>query len=173
MKRVYAIEKWCVDCKRCEIACKTFHSQHRDYVKTYLFENDTAFSRIHVEGDETLSIAVNCRHCENPRCVEGCISGAMHQDPETGIVSVDADRCVGCRTCVVMCPYGCVTVNEIPNERGGEHAAPLIGRAFKCDLCSEDGVAGEPACVQACPNRALVYVESMPASDKAESRVSA
>ena len=151
MKRIYAIESWCVDCKRCEIACKTFHSQSKDTLKTYLFEKDTAHARIRVEGDANLSMAVNCRHCAHPKCVEGCISGAMTKDPLTGVVTTDPARCVGCRTCVSMCPFGAVWVMNTATK-------PL---AFKCDLCGDGaGTPGTPSCVAACPNRALIYVES-------------
>lgn len=151
MKRVYAIESWCIECKRCEVACKTAHSKSKDTVKALLYEQPAPFSRIHVEGNLQLSLAVNCRHCAQPKCVEGCISGAMKKDPVTGIVTSDPDKCVGCRTCVSMCPFGCVTVTEV-NGRD---------IALKCDLCQGgDGQPGEPSCVAACPNRALIYVES-------------
>lgn len=151
MKRIYAIETWCIDCKRCEVACKTFHSKYRNAVKTYQLEDLTAHNRVHVEGTKMLSIAVNCRHCAKPKCVEGCISGAMRKNPATGVVTSDPEKCVGCRTCVSMCPFGCVQVEDI--------GAKAI--AFKCDLCGDGhGQPGEPSCVAACPNRALIYVES-------------
>lgn len=151
VKRIYALESWCIDCKRCEVACKTSHSASKDTVKALLFEDPSPINRVHVEGDAQLSIAVNCRHCEHPKCVEGCISGAMRKDPETGVVTCDQAKCVGCRTCVSMCPYGCVSVRSW----GGRDVA------FKCDLCGDGaGQPGDPACVAACPNRALIYVES-------------
>ncbi len=151
MKRIYAIESWCVDCRRCEVACKTFHSRSGDPVKAYMHEFPEPQSRVHVEGGKFLSVAVNCRHCDEPKCVEGCISGAMRKDPVTGLVTSDPNKCVGCRTCVSMCPYGCVSVE----------AAVEKEIAYKCDLCcDENGVPGEPRCVETCPNRALIYVES-------------
>ena len=160
MKRVYAREEWCVDCGRCEVACKTAHSKFRDTVKTYRFEGDSAWSRIHVEGGPMLSFAMSCRHCEHPRCVDGCISGALRKDPETGIVLVDEARCVGCGTCVSACPFGCIALHNAAGWQASFAAgAPAKDRAFKCDLCQIDGVPGEPACVAACPNRALVYEE--------------
>lgn len=150
MKRIYAIEQWCIDCKRCEVACKTFHSKSKDTVKAYKLEKDS-LNRINVEGTQVLSIAINCRHCAQPKCVEGCISGAMTKKPNTGIVTVDQSKCVGCRTCVSMCPFGAVRVLE--------RSSGCV--AFKCDLCGEVlGEPGNPSCVAACPNNALVYVES-------------
>lgn len=145
MKRVYAIEGWCIDCKRCEVACKTFHSKSQDIVKAYKCE-DAPSARIHVEGDLQLSLAVNCRHCPDPKCVDACISGAMTKDLETGVVTSDPEKCVGCRTCEAVCPFGCVQIEAV---------------ALKCDLCGDgQGQPGDPACVSACPNRALIYVES-------------
>lgn len=151
MKRIYALETWCIDCKRCEVACKTSHSASKDTVKALLHEDPAPIARVRVEGTAQLSIAVNCRHCDDPACVRGCISGAMRKDPMTGVVTCDQRKCVGCRTCVSMCPYGCVSV--------AHHGAREV--AFKCDLCGDGfGQPGDPACVAACPNRALIYVES-------------
>lgn len=146
MKRVYALEAWCVDCKRCEVACKASHAKSHDIVSA-VKSGEPLWPRVRVEGDSHLSIAVNCRHCPHPKCVEGCISGAMRKDPLTGVVTSDAEKCVGCATCVSMCPVGAVWVRN--------------GKALKCDLCGDGaGVPGDPACVAACPNKALVYVES-------------
>ena len=151
MKRIYAIESWCLDCKRCEIACKTRHSATRDTVRALTKEDPAPTARVRVEGDLKISLAVNCRHCEHPKCVEGCISGAMRKDPETGLVTSDPSKCVGCRTCVSMCPFGCVQVVSV------------AGRdiALKCDLCTDDDrTPGSPSCVAACPHGALRAVES-------------
>lgn len=151
MKRIYAIESWCINCKRCEVACKTFHSMSKSTTKAYKTEAPAPQNRVHVEGTKVLSIAVNCRHCTHPKCVEGCISGAMTKDPRTGVVTSNPDKCVGCRTCVSMCPFGAVRIEEA--------AEKFI--AYKCDLCGDGhGEPGEPSCVAACPNRALIYVES-------------
>ena len=151
MKRIYAIESWCIDCKRCEVACKTFHSKSRNTVKAFTVEYPTPQNRVHVEGSKHLSLAVNCRHCEHPKCVEGCISGAMTKDPKTGVVTSNPEKCVGCRTCMSMCPFGAVRIEDVAEK----------GIAYKCDLCGDGlGAPGEPSCVAACPNRALIYVES-------------
>lgn len=150
MKRVYAIEAWCINCRRCEVACKAFHSASGRPQKPSS-EGLQPQSRVRVEGGSALSIAVNCRHCAQPRCVEGCISGAMTKNPETGVVTSDPTKCVGCRTCVSMCPFGAVKIAQ----------GPVKEVAFKCDLCGDEpGRPGEPSCVKACPNLALIYIES-------------
>ncbi|MDO4153874.1 MAG: 4Fe-4S dicluster domain-containing protein [Clostridia bacterium] len=141
MKKVIAREELCLNCKLCEVYCRTAHSVSKDVVRAHLKENPVPVSRITVEGDNLDSVAVNCRHCDDPACVAACITGAMQKDPETGIVSCDESRCIGCMTCLAVCPVGCIKTGKA---------------AVKCDLCQE---TGEPACVKNCPNRALVYVE--------------
>ncbi len=141
MKRVYSNEKLCLDCKLCEVYCKAAHSKSKDVIKAYKEETPAPEARIRVEGGKLLSVAVSCRHCDEPECVTACITGAMQKDPLTGRVMNDPERCVGCMTCAAACPYGCIKVGDI---------------ALKCDLCD---LTGEPACVKHCPNNALIYVE--------------
>ena len=89
MKRIYAIPEWCVNCRRCEVACKAQHSPWPgNIVKAFTLAGDEIYNRVRVEGDNIVSFAANCRHCAKPKCVEGCISGAMQRDPETGVVTL-------------------------------------------------------------------------------------
>ena len=53
-------------------------------MKAFTLAGDEIYNRVRVEGDSIVSFAANCRHCAKPKCVEGCISGAMQRDPETG-----------------------------------------------------------------------------------------
>lgn len=140
MKKVIAKENLCLNCRLCEVYCKTAHSKSKDPLRAYLNEPELQ-SRITVCGDNQKSVAVQCRHCDNPKCVEACITGAMQKDPVTGVVACDADKCIGCMTCLAVCPFGCIKIGET---------------AVKCDLCQGEE---EPACVKNCPNRALVYLE--------------
>ena len=94
------------------------------------------------EGPGGISFAVACRHCSEPLCVRGCISGALQV--RDGVVTIDESKCVGCYTCVASCPYGAV----LP----GAH-----GAVQKCELCTQSG--GVPACVEHCPNKAIVFEE--------------
>lgn len=100
--------------------------------------------KIRVEGDNNISFAVNCRHCDAEPCIKGCISGALSRGKD-GIVRVDRDKCVGCYTCVMLCPFGAI----MPGDGGAVQ---------KCQLCT-DNSCGEPACVAHCPNRAIVFEE--------------
>ena len=141
MKRVYVNEEWCLGCHLCEYNCAFANAGLHDMA--YALKDKKIFPRIHVEGDDRITFAVSCRHCEDPLCVKCCIAGALSK--EDGVIRIDPDRCVGCYTCVLVCPYGAL----MPNEKGVMQ---------KCELCLENAV-GEPACVLGCPNKAIVYEE--------------
>lgn len=141
MKRVYAKEELCLNCRLCEVYCKTAHSLSKDVLTANKYESPIPLARLSVYGDNIRSVAVNCRHCKNPKCVEACITGAMSKDVKTGIVSVDENKCIGCMTCLAVCPFGCIKAGKT---------------AVKCDLCQSEA---QPACVKNCPNRALVYTD--------------
>ncbi|MDK2820304.1 MAG: anaerobic carbon-monoxide dehydrogenase iron sulfur subunit [Clostridia bacterium] len=146
MKKVYARPAYCMNCHLCEVNCIVAHSKSRNLLKAFKKEKLRGTARVFVEERKPISIAVQCRHCNDPRCVAGCISGAMVKDTETGIVYCQEEKCVGCWTCVVSCPYGVIRPIEIDGRK-----LPL-----KCDLCKE---YEEPACVVGCPNKALVFEE--------------
>lgn len=141
MKRVFVNEKWCLGCHLCEYNCAFANSGLTDMVKA--LKSKPIYPRIRVEGDEKITYAVSCRHCTDPLCVNSCISGALHL--ENGTVCIDHDKCVGCLTCVLVCPYGAIAE--------GEH-----GAVQKCELCLKNS-AGAPACVAGCINGAIVYEE--------------
>ena len=142
MKRIYANEKLCVNCRLCEVYCKTAHSLSKDVLKANKYEDPAPVSRVTVYGDKFISAALNCRHCDDPKCVRACITGAMTKDKKTGIVYINEEKCIGCMTCLAVCPYGCIKEGRT---------------AVKCDLCRNEN--GGPACVKNCPNNALVYTE--------------
>ncbi len=141
MKRVYVNEEWCLGCHLCEYNCAFANSGLNDMVKA--LKDKPIFPNVHIEEDAGITYAVSCRHCTDPLCVKSCIAGAISK--EDGVVKIDRSKCVGCLTCVLVCPYGAV-------------AAGANGAAQKCELCLENS-CGEPACVKGCPNNAIVYEE--------------
>jgi anaerobic dimethyl sulfoxide reductase subunit B (iron-sulfur subunit) len=93
------------------------------------------------------SLSLACNHCAEPVCAEVCPTGAIARRDD-GLVLIDGGRCVGCRYCAWACPYGAPQYDE------------RAGRMTKCDLCADDLAAGRrPACVAACPMRALELVQ--------------
>ena len=143
MKRVYVNEPWCLGCHLCEYYCAFANSGLPSMVDA--LKNKAIHPFIQVEGDQNVSFAVNCRHCDDAPCVKACITGALSRG-EDGVVAIDQEKCIGCYTCILTCPYGCV----IPSEDG--HVVQ------KCELCTNNSM-GDPACVKGCPNRAIVFEE--------------
>ncbi|MGN1083941.1 MAG: 4Fe-4S dicluster domain-containing protein [Lachnospiraceae bacterium] len=141
MKKVFVNEEWCLGCRLCEYNCAFANSGMSDMVKA--LKDKPIYPRIHVEEDGKITYAVSCRHCDDPICVKSCISGALSK--KDGTVCIDHEKCVGCFTCILVCPYGAIT-----HDNGGA--------VQKCELCIQNS-CGSPACVKGCPNRAIVYEE--------------
>ncbi|MEZ4357520.1 MAG: 4Fe-4S dicluster domain-containing protein [Eubacteriales bacterium] len=141
MKRIYVNEKWCLACHLCEYYCAYAATNIKDMAKA--LKNIKINPRIHIEERGNISFAVSCRHCEEPLCVKGCISGALTR--KDGLITIDQDKCVGCYTCILSCPYGAI----MPSVNGAMQ---------KCELCTQS-LTGEPACVAGCPNNAIVFEE--------------
>ena len=141
MKRIYVNEEWCLGCRLCEYNCAFANSGLKNMAQA--LKGKPIFPRIHVEDNGRITYAVSCRHCDDPLCVKSCIAGAIRK--ENGVVKIDRDRCVGCFTCVLVCPYGALAADE-------------NGVMQKCELCLANA-CGAPACVKGCPNNAIVYEE--------------
>ena len=141
MKRVYVNEKWCLGCRLCEYYCAFAGLGGADIART--LKGVKINPHIKIEEKDGISFAVSCRHCKQPLCVKGCITGALKiQD---GVIIINDKKCVGCFTCVLCCPYGAISP--------GEH-----GAVQKCELCIKTQ-NGLPACVEGCPNNAIVFEE--------------
>ncbi len=145
VKKILIKEEYCMGCRLCEIYCITEHSKSKNIIKAFKKEIPKPLSRILVEEKEYITFALQCRHCDDAPCIKACMTGAMHRDPETNAVIVDTEKCVGCWMCIMVCPYG-----AIQRDTSGKKVAS------KCDLCADREI---PACVENCPNEALVLVE--------------
>lgn len=141
MKRIYVNEKWCLGCHLCEYYCAFANSGKDSMVKA--LKNVTINPRIRIEEMGGISFAVSCRHCEEPLCTKSCITGALSVND--GVIQIDKDKCVGCYTCILTCPYGAI----VPSDNGAIQ---------KCELCINNSL-GKPACVAGCPNKAIVFEE--------------
>jgi len=122
----------CVACRTCEIVCSLF--------KTGECNPKEARIRVVVFDEEGFYTPTTCFQCKEAWCAQTCPASAIIRDTETGALVVDKDKCVGCRMCTMICPFGQVFIST------------LTGKSSKCDLCS-----GDPACVKFCPTEALKF----------------
>lgn len=149
MKEIFVRLDRCLGCRSCEIACAVEHSATKNLLSA-IVEKPVPRKRTQVEYVLGQNIPLLCRHCEDAPCVRVCRTAALSQDPITRIVTHNPDSCIGCWMCSMVCLYG------------------MIGRelerrvAIKCDCCPDRDV---PACVEACPTKALVYMEEAEFAD--------
>jgi len=128
----------CTGCKQCELACS--------WVQTGAFQPSRSLIRVHVFDEEASFAPYTCFQCDEAWCLQACPVNAIDVDAESGAKIVIDEACVGCKLCVIACPFGTIFF-----DKGTEVAA-------KCDLC-----AGDPACARACPTDAIEYAAVDPA----------
>jgi len=136
----------CTGCKACVSACHSMNGldEHETWRGVgLLMDSPDAYDARRRSGFQQ-NITTACHHCVDPACLNGCPVLAYDKDPATGIVRHLDDQCIGCQYCVMMCPY------EVPQY------SKARGIVRKCDMCHSRLAAGEaPACVQACPTKAI------------------
>jgi len=131
----------CLGCRTCQVACCDKHNlePHVLFRSVSTFETGAfpAVGAYHYSGA--------CNHCENPKCVKGCPTGAMYK-AEDGTVQHNDDKCIGCKYCIWNCPYG------VPQFLEGDDIVK------KCDSCKDlRDEGGNPACVDSCVARCLEW----------------
>ena len=132
----------CVGCGACVVACRT----ENDLPPKVSWRRVLQVNRPRAGGGPTYHLSVACHHCEHPPCVKGCPTGALEKGTD-GIVRLISDRCIGCRYCEMTCPFGAPSFDE------------TAGVMTKCHLCHHRlAEGGTPACVEACPTKALDIV---------------
>lgn len=140
----------CVGCNACSEACAEAHGLPEPNTDDAVRKDTTptqwsVVNRFEVDGEEIFAKR-QCMHCLEPACASSCLTEAMHRT-ESGAVVWDEDRCMGCRYCMVSCPF------DIPKYEY-DSATP---RVQKCRLCFEETSQGKkPACVEACDD-ALMF----------------
>ncbi len=152
----------CIGCRNCEWACKKAHDLPTADLDTYsdksVFKNmrrpdESALTVVNQydninNSNLPINVKVQCMHCDHPACVSACIVGAFSKN-ENGAVTWDTDKCIGCRYCMVACPF------QVPAFEFDKALNPHI---MKCDFCFERTKVGKlPACVEICPVEALTY----------------
>ncbi len=141
LKEIFVKTDICTGCNTCKLACAVEHSQSKNIFGA-IGETPKPKSRVYVEYlPENTKVPILCRHCEDAPCVNACISGAISRTDLNTVVT-DNDKCIGCWTCVMVCPYGVIGRDKIQ------------AKAYRCDRCPDLEI---PACVSSCPTNALVY----------------
>jgi Fe-S-cluster-containing hydrogenase components 2 len=162
---VIANSNRCTGCKTCEVACFTAHNKNNNVVATVGTITTSVIPRLNVIKNENFSVPIQCRHCDDAPCANGCPVGAIKQENNT--IVIDEKTCIGCKTCLMSCPFGAIDLLpqydngqqviqdslKQEGENGSEETWKII--AYKCDLCKE---SGKPACVNACPQKVLTLV---------------
>lgn len=136
-------DKRCANCGACVIACADRKNlgTHCDIRKLLQFE------RGEFPNVEARTLSTSCYHCDNPKCVEVCPTGAMHVEKKFHTVQVDRNQCINCHTCVKGCPYGQITLDD-------------DDKIMKCDFCIDELKEGkQPVCIEACVLRCLHIVD--------------
>jgi Fe-S-cluster-containing dehydrogenase component len=174
----------CVGCKACVSGCKRANDMPVDISPDQRGWNegtwDTAKDlsartlnviKVYQNGDMAEKdreengyafIKRQCLHCVDPSCVSCCPVSAMTKDPETGIVSHDPDRCIGCRYCVYACPF------QVPKY---DFEGPF-GQIHKCQLCKHRLAEGElPGCADSCPTGATLFGRFKDLREEAQRRL--
>jgi carbon-monoxide dehydrogenase iron sulfur subunit len=132
-KALYINYEKCTGCRLCELVCAVKHdgisNPMRSRIKVMKWE---------MEG---LYIPMSCQQCQDAPCLNVCPVKAISLDEEMGRVMVDYDVCIGCRSCVAVCPFGAMNFNVIDKK------------VIKCDLCD-----GDPQCVRFCDRKAVDFV---------------
>ena len=146
-------------CQKCVDACK----QENGWEAEPHSPHDVQWIRkVNVKDPATgfmMSLPVMCQHCANPPCVDVCPTGASMQRAD-GIVRVNMHICIGCRYCMMACPYKARSFvhEDIPEEKKRFHAPMGKGCVTSCDFCAHRVDAGKiPACAEACPEGAMLF----------------
>jgi molybdopterin-containing oxidoreductase family iron-sulfur binding subunit len=139
--------KRCIGCYGCQVSCKAENGTRPGTTYARLLKKEWGT----YPDVKRLSIPVLCNHCSEPPCVDVCPTGASQKQDHDGIVFVDGDVCVGCRACVMACPYGARYYQD------AEYTY-FEGVVEKCDFCRHRLAEGlEPACVTNCMSKARIF----------------
>ena len=131
----------CIGCRACEQACKETHGFPMESEPKL---SPTALTIVEDHGERF--VRRMCMHCQDPACASACLVGALKKTA-AGPVTYEASKCIGCRYCLVACPF------SVPRYEW----AKLVPYVKKCDMCAErQAKGGQPACVEACPTGASI-----------------
>jgi len=143
MKKIYYEASKCLACKTCEIVCAVGKSASKELFSS-ISEGTKPLTCVKVKEVQGKNFPIACRHCKAHPCVDACIARALAYDAKKARVIHDKDRCIGCWMCVMVCPYGAIRDNK------------KLKVPVRCDLCEDED---EPRCINACPVKAIMFLE--------------
>lgn len=156
--------KRCIGCDACAIACKQSNGTPPGIFWSHVVHREVGeFPTARVEYTPLL-----CMHCKNAPCVSNCPTGASVKE-DNGIVHVIADKCIGCKQCIVVCPYQARTsvahkpqsyfpAQGLTKKESVDFARFELGKVTKCNFCMDKVNAGEqPICAKTCPATARIF----------------
>ncbi len=157
---VIADPEKCIGCRTCMIACAVEHSNENIFYQNH---EDINFNpKLEVVKTAQVSAPIQCRQCDDAPCAKACPHNAISK--QDNAVVVDKEKCIGCKNCMLACPFGAINLNDVEQGRLVDLSSIPDNKLFclekmvanKCDLCqgSEDG----PACVNVCPTKGLRIV---------------
>ncbi|UIJ39519.1 4Fe-4S dicluster domain-containing protein (plasmid) [Desulfobaculum bizertense] len=161
---VIADSSKCIGCRLCEVACADAHAD--THASTVGMIETPVQPRLYMVKNDKVASPVQCRHCEDAPCANVCPVDAIQI--VDGSVIVNEDVCMGCKTCMVACPFGAMELMPVFKKgepvmqrtlksNDGEKTVPCQSYvARKCDMCR--GTGHGPACVDVCPREALQIV---------------
>lgn len=136
MEKILSIDyQKCTGCRLCELVCAVMHDGVSNPTRSRI--------RVMKWESEGLYVPMSCQQCEDAPCMNVCPVKAISRDEDLGFVKVDYDVCIGCRSCVAVCPFGAMNYNTIDKK------------VFKCDLCG-----GDPQCVRFCDVNAIRFLDA-------------
>jgi Fe-S-cluster-containing dehydrogenase component len=155
--------KRCVGCNSCTLACR----MESGTPAGILYHKVKKYEVGKYPMAKLRFLPMPCMHCQDPACIKVCPTGATYQR-EDGLVIIDENKCMGCRYCIIACPYDSRRfLAEINNYYGGDSPTPYekvkhknftLGTVVKCNFCAQRLDVGKvPACVEICPSQARYF----------------
>jgi formate dehydrogenase iron-sulfur subunit len=156
MKAILFDSNWCAGCGACEEACAEQNGLPVDAAPGLHADRFTT-----VEDHDDYYLRRMCMHCVEPSCASACPVGALHKT-EAGPVVYEYEKCMGCRYCMVACPF------SVPRYEWSS----LTPRVRKCQMCPDRIAAGKPtACAEICPAEATMFGDREEMIALAQSRI--